>query len=111
MSVVLDAVLIGSDKVEVLGKTRTFRSPIYDCARALLADGVPPETLIVFRRGETEVLSRPWEIGRLAKFTVVERDRDGLALETFRPHPRSRPQKAISSPAGTTQDGDLDPPR
>lgn len=70
--------------------------PIYDSARALLALDHSPETLMTARHAGKDFDSiKPAKLGDLAKWTVTERDRDGLGRQRWVPHPG---QDAISSP-------------
>jgi hypothetical protein len=72
--------------------------PLYDGARALLAAGEPPQTLLTMRHaGQSIDAWNPTAIGELAKWTVVERNRDGLARQRWKPHPKASPAPAVPS--------------
>jgi hypothetical protein len=76
----------------------TSRSGWHDPARALLARGYPPETLVRVQHAGREfdptVVPRP--IGELAKWTIKERDRGGLRKERWQLF-----DARLSSPVGS----------
>lgn len=68
----------------------TSRRPLLDGARALLALGYDPATLLTVRHEGGPSSFEPKPIGALAEWTVVERDKRGLQLDRWRPEPGSR---------------------
>jgi len=49
------------------------RQPLLDAARALLAEGIPPETPIMMRHQGSETISLRSTVGEAAKLTVKEK--------------------------------------
>lgn len=61
---------------------------IYDAARALLEMGYDPEEILTARHVNSENDSFvPKPIGEWAKWTVVEKNKGGLELREWAPHP------------------------
>lgn len=78
-------------EVPAAGVNVTLRQPIYACARYLIRQGWSPETRIILKRrkrdgGITQVTNL-CSLGHLAKWTVSERDRDGLELRRYEQMP------------------------
>jgi hypothetical protein len=81
--------------------------PIYDVARVLLKRGYDPATPLTTRHaGSPHDSFIPAPLGRLAKWTVTERDRGGLSVEPWMPYegpraaPPARPKTRESAPGG-----------
>jgi hypothetical protein len=66
--------------------TRPTRQPFFDAARALLALGYPPETIITARHCGSSIVAMRGVIGELAEWTVKERDSGGLRRERWSPY-------------------------
>jgi hypothetical protein len=86
---------------------KASKQPLFDGARALLAEGVPPEVAITTRHaGSTNVATRS-AVGEASRWTNEESDTRGLRLRRWRPHPNTaqggvrEPEDARSDPAGT----------
>jgi hypothetical protein len=69
------------------------RQPFYDGARKLLAEGVPPDTVLEARHKGSSVVALRSTVGEAAKWTVRERDKGGIRRERFDPAARERLQK------------------
>lgn len=65
------------------------RQPFYDAARALLAEGYAPETVLEARHQGSDIVAMRGTVGEAAKWTVQERDRGGLRRVPWKPHPRA----------------------
>ena len=63
----------------------TSRQPLLDGARALLARGFDPDAMLTIRLASSAADSfRPKPIREWARWTITERDRDGLRRERWR---------------------------
>jgi hypothetical protein len=60
------------------------RQPFYDGARKLLAEGVPPETVIEARHKGSSIVALRSTVGEAAKWSVEESDRGGIARRRYR---------------------------
>jgi hypothetical protein len=67
---------------------KSSRQPLLDGARALLAQGVDPETVLVMARS-TGTESLRAKVGDAAKLTVQEGDRVGPRFVKWKPYPQS----------------------
>ena len=68
----------------------TSRQPRLDGARELLRRGYSPDTLMTTRahdRGYDSFIPAP--IGELARWTIVEEDKNGLRRRLWQPHPNA----------------------
>ena len=67
------------------------RQPAYAGARALIAKGHDPDTLVVVagedRNGKPSAPWPPQRLGELAKWTIEESDRQGLRRRKWAPFP------------------------
>ena len=67
------------------------RQPAYAGARALIATGRDPDTLVVVashdRNGKPNAPWPPQRLGELAKWTIEELDRQGLRRRKWAPFP------------------------
>ena len=78
---------------------RSTRQPFYDGARALAAAGYAPETQLDARHQGSDIVAMRSSLGEAARWTVAERDRNGLRRELWRPSPMGD-----SSTEGATED-------
>ncbi|WP_157934167.1 hypothetical protein [Microvirga ossetica] len=76
------------------------RTPLFDAARILYREGIPPETVIAMSHEGSQVVSMVSTVGKAAKLTVIERDDRGLTFETYRP---LSPQDASATVAVASQ--------
>ena len=99
-----------------LGETLVCRTeqPFYAGARALLKLGYSPDAVYLMRHyGSPHPSFIPTTLGKAAKFTVHENDKDGLRVSTYKPYPlkekRKReklsPRRIDSKPEGSTVHG------
>lgn len=79
---------------------RASRQPLFDGARALLAEGVAPATVISVRHRGSRIIAMQSTTGEAAKWTVEEADRGGLRRRSWRPNPM-----AHSSRGGVAENG------
>jgi hypothetical protein len=80
----------------------TSRQPLLDGARALLARGFNPDAMLTIQLASSAADSfRPKPIREWARWTITERDRDGLRRERWR-----SPGNAASSTRDGSPDGD-----
>jgi hypothetical protein len=68
---------------------KSSRQPLLDGARALLAQGIDPETVLVMARKSTGTESLRAKVGDAAKLTVQEGDRVGPRFVKWKPYPQS----------------------
>jgi hypothetical protein len=66
------------------------RQPFLDGARALLALGLPPETVLVMRHAGSDTEALRSTIGAASRLTVQENDKTGPALRRWNAFPRDR---------------------
>ena len=98
----ITATLIDAETVEPEGQTRKYKRPVYDLARALIREGCDPETILVTRWRHGTPAFRPAPLWKFARWTVTERDRQGLRLERYKEWPgkvRGRPVQRDSARA------------
>jgi hypothetical protein len=81
-------------------RIKPMKVPIFGTARALLALGFAPDTLIEFRHLGSEIIAARGTVGELAKWTIEERDRSGLQKRRWRPF-----EDAHSQWCGGAKDG------
>ncbi len=68
----------------------TSKQPRLDGARELLKRGYSPDTLLTTRaEGRDYDSFIPAPIGELAKWTIVEEDKNGLRRRLWKPHPNA----------------------
>ena len=67
-------------------RIKPMKVPIFGAARALLALGFTPDTLLEFRHVGSGIIAAGGIVGELAKWTVRERDRGGLRRELWEPY-------------------------
>lgn len=60
-------------------------TPFYSAARALLDEGVSPDTVLTMRHDGSSIVSLRSTVGQAAKLTVVEEDKKGLRVRKYRP--------------------------
>ncbi|TVQ30563.1 MAG: hypothetical protein EA356_14945 [Geminicoccaceae bacterium] len=104
------------DRFDVLDGGRLVvartRRPLSDAARALVAAGVDPSTLVTSRHDAAAADSfRPVAIGEAATWAAEESDRDGLRrrrrpLGTAREHREGHPRTGDDGAAGRVVPGD-----
>lgn len=75
----------------------TSRTPLLSAARALLAEGVPPETVLLMKHEGSDVVAMRTTVGAAAKLTVAERDRDSPRFTRW----KAQPAFVMSSQAAT----------
>jgi hypothetical protein len=68
---------------------KSSRQPFLDGARALLAQGIDPETVLVMARRGTGSESLRARVGDAAKLAVREDDRVGPRFVKWKPYPQS----------------------
>jgi hypothetical protein len=68
---------------------KSSRQPLLDGARALLAQGIDPETVLVMARKSAGTESLLARAGDAAKLTVQEGDRVGPRFVKWKPYPQS----------------------
>ena len=99
-----------------LGETLVCRTeqPFYAGARALLALGYSPDAVFLMRhQGSPHPSFVPTTLGKAAKLTVHENDKDGLRERAYEPRPpkanrkkeRPSPRRISSKPEGSTVHG------
>jgi hypothetical protein len=66
------------------------RQPLLDGARKLLAEGVPPETVLETRHKGSTIVAQRSTVGEAAKWTVHESDKGGIRRERFDPEASER---------------------
>jgi hypothetical protein len=59
------------------------RQPLLDGARKLLAEGVPPDTVIETRHEGSTIVAQRTTVGEAAKWTVKEHDKGGLQRKRY----------------------------
>jgi hypothetical protein len=80
------------------------RQPFLDGARALLAAGVAPETVLEARHRGSAIVALRSTVGEAARWTIEESDRDGLRRRLWRPRPSEVREEAPPSRAGAPED-------
>jgi hypothetical protein len=96
---VIVATLFDSNTVEAAGKIRSYRQPVYGLARALIREGHDPETILAVRWKHGTPVFKPAPLRVFAKWSVTERDREGLRRDPYREGPwksRGQPQERDS---------------
>ena len=83
----ITATLIDAEHVEAAGRVRKYKRPVYDLARALIKERHDPETILVTRWGHRTPSFKPAPLWKFARWTVTERDRQGLRLERYKEWP------------------------
>jgi hypothetical protein len=88
----------------MLGPRRLCRShqPFLDAARVLLAEGVAPEAVLDARHQGSAIVAMCSTVGEAAKWTIVERDGQGLRREPWHPRPRMPRQDGAGTSAGAS---------
>ena len=66
------------------------RQPLFDGARVLLAEGVPPETCIAVRHRGSTIVAMRRRLGDAAKWTIEESDKGGLRKRMWKPFDNAR---------------------
>jgi hypothetical protein len=66
------------------------RQPLLDGARKLLAEGVPPETVLETRHKGSAIIAQRTTVGEAAKWTVHESDKGGLRRVPWSPFEKPR---------------------
>lgn len=76
------------DVVDNTGRTVTrSRQPTYAGARALLAEGMAPDTLLQVRHTGSPYIAMSGKLADLARWSVSESDRSGLRRVEWQPYP------------------------
>ena len=83
----ITATLIDAETVEAGGKTRQYKRPVYDLARALIREGHDPEVLLVTRWKGSGPAFKPAPLRVFAKWTAQDSDRTGLRLRPYEEWP------------------------
>jgi hypothetical protein len=76
------------------------RQPLLDGARALLAEGVPPETMLATRHAGSAIVATRATVGEAARWTIEENDRDGLRRVRWNPT-RHGPRRSGYGPSAS----------
>lgn len=77
----------------------TSREPLFDGARELLRRRYDPDTLLTTRHdGKAFDNFEPLSLARLAGLTMVERDKRGLQLVKWKPHPKAVSRHPLEAP-------------
>ncbi|MCB5177577.1 hypothetical protein [Microvirga lenta] len=63
---------------------RATSTPFFSAARALLSDGVSPDTVLTMTHEGSSIVSLRSTVGEAAKLTVTEEDKKGLRIKKYR---------------------------
>ena len=66
-------------------RIKPMKVPIFGAARALLALGFTPDTLLEFRHVGSDIIAASGIVGELAKWTIEETDKSSLNKRRWRP--------------------------
>lgn len=91
---------------------RASRQPLFDVARALSGEGVPPEAILTTKHAGSSIVATRSTVGEASRWTIEESDNRGPRRRTWRPYPNvtlggaGAPENERGNQPGTEEPGE-----